>query len=111
MKRVTHALILRDIKAKFGEQRLGYLWALLEPILFVTILAGLYSMRSGRDIDGMPLTTFLVTGFVPFFLFRNIMTACLHIHKSESMILFRPGLYSNFPPGLLTSLSFYSVYT
>ena len=35
MGRVIHALILRDMRTRFGRHHLGYIWAFLEPIITV----------------------------------------------------------------------------
>lgn len=90
MMRVTHALILREIKSRFGDQRLGYIWALLEPILFVVILSMLWRFRGMASSSGMGIELFLVTGFVPFFLFRNIMTACTKALGANRQLLTYP---------------------
>lgn len=37
--RVVHALIIRETRTRFGESRLGYGWALLEPILHIALLS------------------------------------------------------------------------
>lgn len=88
--RVTYALILREIKSRFGEQRLGYLWALVEPILYIVILASLYSLRGSHAVHGMGLSLFLVTGFSSFFLFRNLMTACSRALSANKQLLTYP---------------------
>ena len=38
--RVIQALIIRESRTRFGEAKLGYGWALLEPILHITMLSG-----------------------------------------------------------------------
>jgi len=37
--RVIHALIIRETRTRFGDSKLGYGWALLEPILHITLLS------------------------------------------------------------------------
>lgn len=90
MLRVVYALILREIKSRFGEQRLGYIWALLEPIIFVAVLSTIWSFRGSDSISGMGLELFMVTGFVPFFLFRNIMSACMRALAANRQLLTFP---------------------
>ena len=38
--RVMRALILRETRTRFADTRLGYGWALLEPILHIALLSG-----------------------------------------------------------------------
>ncbi len=71
--RVIHALILRETLSRYGDHKLGFMWALLEPLFFVTVIAGsMAAMRSDMP-SGMPLVPFMITGFVPFVMFRNAM--------------------------------------
>ena len=37
--RVIQALIIRETRTRFGEARLGYGWALLEPVLHILMLS------------------------------------------------------------------------
>jgi len=68
--RVLNALILREIKTRFGKTTLGYFWALFEPMIFIGFFATLWSfMRTGPG--GMELLPFLITGFGTFLFFRG----------------------------------------
>jgi capsular polysaccharide transport system permease protein len=73
MARVIHALILREMRTRFGQQRLGFLWAFVEPIIFVAVLAVIFSIRGRYHPPGMTLVLFLITGIVPFLLFRQTL--------------------------------------
>lgn len=71
--RVILALMLREARTRYGRQRAGYLWALIEPILYIAGFSLLYFVV-GRvnPFDGSP-AIFLTTGLVNFFGFRNVM--------------------------------------
>lgn len=88
--RVIHALILREIRTRFGEQKLGYLWAVLEPLGFVGALATLLSVGGRHSPGGMPAVLFITTGIVPFFLFRDAMNVTLLGIKSNRALLTFP---------------------
>jgi capsular polysaccharide transport system permease protein len=68
--RVIYALLMREIRTRYGRRKLGYLWAFFEPALHASVLYTLWSVRGKEAVDNMPLIIFLVTGLVPFFLFR-----------------------------------------
>ena len=72
ISRVVHALILRELKARFGKMKLGYLWAFLEPLMFIGFF---YVLWSFIDLvpAGLPLFPFLLTGFGTFMFFFKIM--------------------------------------
>jgi len=88
--RVVEALILREIKTRFGDLKLGYLWALLEPVLFVSIFVGLYALMGRTSISGIPMAQFMLTGITPFFLFRKTMTQTINAISSNRALLTFP---------------------
>jgi capsular polysaccharide transport system permease protein len=88
--RVIKALILRETKTRFGDHKLGYLWALLEPLLFVTIFVGMYGLMGRGSISGMPMAQFMLTGVTPFFLFIKTMQQTLNAIDSNRGLLTFP---------------------
>lgn len=88
--RVIHALVLREVNIKFARQRLGYLWAFVEPAAFVAAFALILSL-GGRSLPaGMPAVPFLITGIIPFFLFREVATATLRGVSANKALLVYP---------------------
>lgn len=71
--RVIHALILREALSRYGDHKLGFMWAFLEPLLMVTLIASIMSIMRADAPGGMPIVPFMITGFVPYFMFRNTM--------------------------------------
>lgn len=73
--RVVAALIRRETRAHFGETRLGYLWAIIEPSLHLIAYAALfnYILRRPNPLGGN-LTLFMLTGLMPYFLFSKLAT-------------------------------------
>src|SRR5690348_3090509 len=68
--RVIQALIVRETRTRFGDAKLGYGWALLEPILHITMLSAIFSlMMQGRPPIGTHFFIFYFTGLVPYLLF------------------------------------------
>jgi capsular polysaccharide transport system permease protein len=72
--RVLFAIMIRETKTRYGRMRLGYLWALVEPMLFVGIFFAFFYMLGRPEVSGMPLLPFLITGASTFVLFRDAMT-------------------------------------
>lgn len=71
--RVISALILRETKTRYGEHKIGFLWALLEPIMMVAVFVGIFSAIRSDSPGGMPLVPFMLVGMVPFTMFRDTM--------------------------------------
>lgn len=82
-KAVVLALFVRELKTRFGQYRLGYLWALLEPIAAVAVLAFIWTMLRQRDLGGVPVIPFLITGMVPFLFFTHAVTQSLNAIASN----------------------------
>jgi tetratricopeptide (TPR) repeat protein len=61
--RVIQALIIRETRTRFGDSRLGYGWALIEPILHIVLLAAMFSLlMRGRPPIGTHFFVFYFTG-------------------------------------------------
>lgn len=65
--RVIQALIIRETRTRFGDSKLGYGWAVLEPILHITMLSAVFSlMMQGRPPIGTHFFIFYFTGLVRY---------------------------------------------
>ncbi len=90
--RVVQALILRETRTRFGKQQLGYLWAFLEPGLFIATFY-LAFLVAGRKLPmGMDIVTFITTGLVPFQMFRSIINRSMTAVKANSSLLTYPAV-------------------
>lgn len=67
--RVVKALMVREMLTRFGRSRIGYLWALLQPIMLILTLYLVFSFANRRLPAGVSLETFLLTGVIPLYLF------------------------------------------
>ena len=90
MGRVIFALMLRETKTRYGRLQIGYIWALLEPILVVTVISLVFNYLRMRNTPGMPLFQFLITGFIPFMLFRDIVTQTMTGIRRNLQLLYFP---------------------
>lgn len=88
--RVIHALILREMKTRFGRAQLGYIWALIEPTLYVLIFLALFELRGRETASGMPIALFLLTGAIPFIMFRDTMIRSMSAIQSNRPLLTFP---------------------
>lgn len=69
---VLYSLILWEVRSRVGKYRLGYLWALLEPLAHVAVLWWMRALVLGRARSDIPFTVFIIVGVVLWLLFRNI---------------------------------------
>lgn len=88
---VVWALLLREIKTRFGRYRLGYAWALLEPASQVGVMLVLYELALGRSVGDFSFGAFFVSGVTVFALFSNIATRSLSaIEANAGLLVHRP---------------------
>ena len=89
--RVVHALIIRETRTRFGDSRLGYGWALIEPILHIALLAAMFSLlMRGRPPIGTHFFLFYFTGLVPYLIFVHASTSMMHAVTSNGALLQLP---------------------
>ncbi|CZF80149.1 Polysialic acid transport protein KpsM [Grimontia celer] len=70
--RVIYALILREALSKYGKSKIGYMWALVEPISQVLLLVLIFSALGRQSPVGGDLAVFFATGIVPWLLYSNL---------------------------------------
>lgn len=69
---VLFALMLRELKTRFGGQWLGALWTIGEPLLHVGVMLLILGYWRNRLLPGVDYVMFLVTGLIPYFIFRSL---------------------------------------
>lgn len=89
---VVHALVLRETRTRFGSHRLGYVWALLEPLLFIAMFGVFYTLLDRTLPAGLPLVPFLATGFLPYLMFNRIARQSMNAIGANKGLLFYPDV-------------------
>jgi capsular polysaccharide transport system permease protein len=88
---VVFALVLRETRTRFGAQRIGYLWALLEPILVILTFDLLFHLAGRGTPPGMDVFGFIATGFVPYQLFAaSARQVAESINGNRSLLYYPP---------------------
>lgn len=74
--RAIHAILLREIRTRHARSRLGYVWALLEPIGHLATLGSVFFLLNhGPPPVGESLFLFYVTGLLPYLAFSHTTQA------------------------------------
>ena len=91
--RVIQALIIRETRTRFGDAKLGYGWALLEPIIHITLLSAVFSLlMQGRPPIGTHFFVFYFTGLIPYLMFVHTSSAMSHAITSNGALLQLPSV-------------------
>ena len=85
--RVVSALILRETRTRFGRHRLGYLWALVEPVALIAMLLVVFQLAGRSSPAGLDAVGFLTTGLIPYLLFiRTASRGAPAINANRAML-------------------------
>jgi capsular polysaccharide transport system permease protein len=109
--RVVFALVLREMGTRFGRSAGGYLWAVLEPLGGIVLLAIAFSMALRTPPMGTSFMLFYATGLVPFNLYRTMSSAVSSAVGSNKGLLTYPvvtlldAVFAKFLLSLLTQLT------
>ncbi|MFZ3053055.1 MAG: ABC transporter permease [Sulfuricurvum sp.] len=88
---VVLALFIRELKTRFGESRIGYIWVIVEPLIHILVMLILFSVFMGHAMPEVPFSLFLVTGMVPYFLFKNIVNSVMNsVPANKALFSYRP---------------------
>lgn len=72
-KAVVFALVLRELKTRFGGRLEGLVWVLFEPMANIAVMLALKVVLRERFAGVMiDVAVYLVVAMLPFFIFRNI---------------------------------------
>lgn len=89
--RVIHALIIRETRTRFGDSKLGYGWALLEPIAHILMLSLVFAvMMRGRPPIGEEFFIFYYTGIIPYHMFVHTSSSMTNAIPSNGSLLQLP---------------------
>jgi ABC-type polysaccharide/polyol phosphate export permease/Flp pilus assembly protein TadD len=82
------ALVLRDIRSRYGESRLGFFWSLLEPFLHVGVLAIVFQFTMhGSPPLGDSFFFFYFTGVMPYLLVSHLILHVGHSVRGQRQLL------------------------
>ncbi|MCL4067777.1 ABC transporter permease [Pseudomonas sp. GX19020] len=90
--RVILALLVREMITTFGRSRLGYLWAVLEPVGGIVVLTLGFSILFKQPPVGTSFSLFYATGFIPFACYTNSYAQIATALKANRMLLFYPAV-------------------
>lgn len=82
-KAVIFAAFVRELNTRFGQFRLGYLWAVLEPLAMIGVLSSVRVLFGTSDLAGLSFPIFFATGVIGYLLFNHIVTSGLSAVESN----------------------------
>ena len=86
--RAIFALMLREMVTSYGRSPGGYIWAVLEPVAAIGLLAVAFSVAFDTPLLGASFPLFYATGYLPYMLFHDVT------NKSATAVRFSLPLLS-----------------
>lgn len=86
--RVVHALMIRELTTRFGRENIGFLWIMVEPLLFAGLVALIWRVAKGPAEHGVSVIAFVVSGYIPITLFRHCIGRSVAAFTANSSLLY-----------------------
>lgn len=83
---VLGLLIRRDLKVRYADSVLGYLWSILDPLLMALIYWFVFTAIFQRSVGEEPYILYLLAGMLPFMWFQHAMTGAARAIKGERLV-------------------------
>ncbi|MEH8165589.1 ABC transporter permease [Aeromonas veronii] len=87
LRDVVFGLLIRELKTRFGNYRLGYAWALLDPLLMISAFSFIFGLRGSSGFGGASAPLFITASYLPFLFFKNVVS------KLQSAVSANMGLF------------------
>jgi len=87
-RRVISALMLRELVTRFGRENIGFLWIMVEPLLFAVLVGAMWRLLKGPEEHGVSVIAFVATGYIPLTLFRHALTRAIRVFSVNGSLLY-----------------------
>ncbi len=86
--RVVKALMLRELTTRFGRENIGFLWMMVEPLLFAVLVGIMWTYLKGPDEHGVGIIAFVASGYIPLTFLRHSFTRCVSVFLVNGSLLY-----------------------
>ncbi|WP_295492033.1 ABC transporter permease [Sphingorhabdus sp. EL138] len=86
--RVIYALLVRELLTRYGRNNVGFVWLILEPMLFTLTITAIWTATQSIHGSDLPIVAFAVTGYSAMMMWRNMPGRCIGALTSNKPLLF-----------------------
>lgn len=87
-RRVVSALMVRELVTRFGRENIGFLWMMVEPLLFAGLVGLVWRYMKGPEEHGVSIVAFVASGYIPLTLFRHAVTRSTRVFSVNGSLLY-----------------------
>lgn len=89
-RRVIYALLIRELKTRFGAQRFGMFWVLADPIIQVGVMVAMFGLVSKHVMPNIDYAVYVALGIIPWFMFSDVVTRGMAaVDANRGLLVFR----------------------
>lgn len=88
--RVTSALVIREMEARFGNKPGGYIWAVLDPVSHVVLMTIIFSAIARTPALGTSFPLFFATGYICFQFYAGMSSYVASAIKANKSLFSYP---------------------
>jgi len=86
--RVIGALMLRELTTRFGRENIGFLWIMVEPLLFAVLVALAWRALKGPLDYGVDIVAFVVSGYLPLVFYRSTISRAVSSFTANGGLMY-----------------------
>lgn len=87
-RRVIGALAIRELTTRFGRENIGFLWMMVEPLLFAVLVSIIWRAMKGPEEHGVSIVSFVVSGYIPLVMFRNSVNRSIGLFAANGSLMY-----------------------
>lgn len=87
---VVTALVLRETLTRYGDSSIGYIWALIRPMLTIGVFLMMAYLGRTREMAGMDLVGFFTTGLIAYDMVTFNLNQAANASKANRALLAYP---------------------
>ena len=87
-RRVIGALMIRELVTRFGRENIGFLWIMVEPLLFAGLVGIVWRFMKGPEEHGVSIVAFIASGYIPLTFFRNAVNRSVRIFSVNGSLMY-----------------------
>lgn len=87
-RRVIGALMVRELVTRFGRENIGFLWIMVEPLLFAGLVGIVWRFMHGPEEHGVSVVAFIASGYIPLTLFRNAVSRSIRVFTVNGSLMY-----------------------
>jgi lipopolysaccharide transport system permease protein len=75
-RELIYFLVWRDVKVRYKQTTLGIGWAIIQPVISMTIFTVFFGELAGLPSNGVPYPVFVLAGLIPWNYFATAVSGC-----------------------------------